>query len=92
MAKPRIIFFGTPEFAVPALSALVTKGHRDVIVVTQPDKPAGRGLTVVAPPIKIATQALGLKILQPKTLKSEETISEIKSCRAKSPWWLRMEN
>lgn len=68
-STPRIIFFGTPEFAVPSLTALVAKGFRNIIVVTQPDKPAGRGLAPLPPLVKVKAQELGLTVLQPKTLK-----------------------
>lgn len=70
MNTMRIIFFGTPEFAVPALEALVKAGYKIIAVVTQPDKPAGRGLKMEAPPVKVKAMELGLKVLQPETLKS----------------------
>ncbi|OGL65543.1 methionyl-tRNA formyltransferase [Candidatus Uhrbacteria bacterium RIFCSPLOWO2_01_FULL_47_24] len=68
-ARTKIIFFGTPEFAAPALTALHGAGFSIAAVVTQPDKPVGRGLKVEAPPVKIKAQELGLKVLQPKTLR-----------------------
>ncbi len=62
----RIIFFGTPEFAVPSLQALLGSGHEVVAVVTQPDRPHGRSRSVVvAPPVKDAALAAGLPVLQP---------------------------
>lgn len=61
----RIVFFGTPEFAVPTLEALVAAGYEIVAVVTQPDKPVGRGLKMEAPAVKLAAQKLGLTVLQP---------------------------
>ena len=66
--KPRIVFFGTPEFAVPTLEALVKAGYDIVAVVTQPDKPVGRGLKMEAPPVKVKAVELGLTVLQPTTL------------------------
>ena len=69
MKLVRIVFFGTPEFAVPTLEALVTAGYEIVAVVTQPDKPVGRGLKMEAPPVKIRAEELGLNVLQPLTLK-----------------------
>ncbi len=62
----RIIFFGTPEFAVPSLRALLGAGHEVVAVVTQPDRSHGRSRSVVvAPPVKVAALAAGLPVLQP---------------------------
>lgn len=66
----RIVFFGTPEFAVPTLEALVKGGFNVVAVVTQTDKPVGRGLKMEAPAVKVKAQELGLKVWQPETLKS----------------------
>jgi len=62
----RILFFGTPGFAVPSLRALVGAGHEVVAVVTQPDRSTGRSRSVVvAPAVKVAAEALGLPVLQP---------------------------
>src|SRR3989338_1712214 len=68
-ARTKIIFFGTPEFAAPALTALHGAGFSIAAVVTQPDKPVGRGLKVEAPPVKIKAQELGLKVFLPKPLR-----------------------
>lgn len=68
----RIVFFGTPEFAVPTLEALISAGYEVVAVVTQPDKPVGRGLKMEAPAVKVRAQELGLTILQPETLRYAE--------------------
>jgi methionyl-tRNA formyltransferase len=62
-----IVFAGTPEFAVPALDALVGTGARVPLVLTQPDRPAGRGLKVTAPPVKRRALALDLPVAQPAT-------------------------
>ncbi|OGN27754.1 MAG: methionyl-tRNA formyltransferase [Candidatus Yanofskybacteria bacterium RIFCSPLOWO2_01_FULL_49_17] len=70
----KLIFFGTSSFAVPALKALREAGHEICAVVTQPDQPVGRKQVVTAPPIKVAAQELELKILQPESLKSDESI------------------
>lgn len=67
----RIIFAGTPHFAASALAALLTE-HQVVAVLTQPDRPAGRGMQVVASPVKQLALQHGLSILQPPTLKTEE--------------------
>ncbi len=65
----RIVFMGTPQFAVPALSAL-NERHQVVGVVTQPDRPAGRGRRLVASPVKEAALARGLPVFQPRTLRT----------------------
>jgi methionyl-tRNA formyltransferase len=64
-----IVFGGTPDFAVPALEALVAAGHRITAVYTQPDRPAGRGQRIASSPIKEAALRHGLTIEQPATLK-----------------------
>ncbi len=64
----KIIFFGTSEFAVPSLNALHKAGF-DVTVVTMPDQPVGRKKIITPPPVKITAEQLGLKVLQPTTLK-----------------------
>jgi methionyl-tRNA formyltransferase len=67
----RVVFMGTPEFAVPSL--LVLGEHHDLVgVVTQPDRPAGRGRTLTASPIKVAALAAELPVFQPKTLRGDE--------------------
>ncbi len=65
MSKPRILFMGTPAFAVPALEGLVKGGWPVIAVVTQPDRPQGRGQTLAPPPVKVAAEALSLPVLQP---------------------------
>jgi len=64
----RLVFAGTPEFAVPSLRAAAAHGEL-VGVYTQPDRPAGRGRTLTASPVKQAAQALGIPVLQPETLR-----------------------
>jgi methionyl-tRNA formyltransferase len=78
----RIIFMGTPGFAVPALDILVKNGYEIVGVITAPDKPAGRGMQVSKSAVKEYAEQHNLKILQPASLKSEEFISELKSLKA----------
>lgn len=68
----KVIFAGTPEFAVSALQALIESPHEIVAVYTQPDRPAGRGLKLTPSPVKVLAQEQGLKLLQPATLKGEE--------------------
>jgi len=78
----RIIFMGTPEFAVPSLEALVKNNLNVVAVVTAPDKPAGRGLKLKSSPVKETALKYNIPVLQPASLKSEEFITELKSYRA----------
>lgn len=68
----RIIYAGTPEFAVPALQKLHADGHDIALVLTQPDRPAGRGRKLQASPVKRAAMALNLEIMQPESLKSTD--------------------
>ena len=68
----RILFAGTPVFAVPALEALVAAGHEVVAVYTQPDRPAGRGRQLQPSPVKAAALAHGLPVRQPLTLGTPE--------------------
>ena len=65
----KLIYCGTPQFAVPSLQALVAAGHDVPLVVTQPDRPKGRGMELAASPVKQAALALGLPIAQPERIK-----------------------
>jgi len=67
----RIVFFGTPEFATPSLQALIESPHRVVAVVSQPDRPKGRGHQVQATPTKLVAQAHGIPVIQPLKIKDE---------------------
>ncbi len=78
----RIVFLGTPEFAVASLKALVEAGFNIVGVVTAPDKPAGRGMQLQQSAIKKYAVEKGLYILQPEKLKNAEFIAELKSLNA----------
>ncbi|HYO50650.1 MAG TPA: methionyl-tRNA formyltransferase [Chloroflexia bacterium] len=69
--EPTVIFMGTPQFAVPSLRAL-SQGPYMITVVTQPDRPAGRGGRLTPPPIKVVAEELGLPILQPPTLRDPD--------------------
>jgi len=73
----RIVFFGTPAFAVPSLEALARAGHTIAGVVTQPDRPRGRGQHVHPPEVKVAALALGAAVLQPARLKTPEFAAEL---------------
>ncbi len=72
----RLLFMGTPVFALPALERLVAQGH-EVTVVTQPDRPAGRGHRLQPPPVKERALQLGLRVLQPETLRDPAVQSEL---------------
>jgi len=78
----RIIFAGTPEFAVPALAALIEAGHEIVMVLTQPDRPAGRGMKLKASPVKVLAEQHGLHIFQPVSLKPAEVQAHIDQVKA----------
>jgi methionyl-tRNA formyltransferase len=73
----RIVFMGTPEFAVPSLAALAESGADLAAVVTQPDRPAGRDLRLTPPPVKAWALARGLPVLQPETLKDPDARAAI---------------
>ncbi len=73
MNSLKIIFAGTPDFAIPALQALYDKGYEIVGVLTQPDRPSGRGLKLHPSAIKLKANALGIPVYQPSELKSKES-------------------
>ncbi len=75
----RILFMGTPEFAVPCLEALLQAGHEVCGVYTQPDKPKGRGYALAPPPVKELAQRFGLPVFQPKTLRTPEAAAEARA-------------
>lgn len=75
----RIVFMGTPEFSVPALKALVEGGHQVVGVVTQPDKPKGRGKEVHMPPVKEKALELKIAVYQPKRAREEAFVKELRA-------------
>jgi methionyl-tRNA formyltransferase len=77
----RIVFMGTPHFAVPSLDALVTQGYEIIGVVTAPDRPKGRGQAVASPPVKVAAERMGLKVWQPERVKRPEAIEQIRVSR-----------
>lgn len=71
MAKPRILFMGTPAFALPALRQLHEHKYPIIGVVSQPDRPSGRGLKEIAPPVKVLAQEFGLPVYQPHKVRDE---------------------
>ncbi|NMA70242.1 MAG: methionyl-tRNA formyltransferase [Desulfitobacterium sp.] len=74
----RIVYMGTPDFAVPTLRALVSQGHEVVGVFTQPDRPAGRGKRLRPSPVKVAAEEMGLEIYQPEKIKTPENLDLLK--------------
>jgi methionyl-tRNA formyltransferase len=78
----RIIFMGTPEFAVPSLAVLVENKFNVVAVITAPDKPQGRGQKLIPSPVKESASKFGIPVLQPTNLKSPEFLEELKSYKA----------
>jgi methionyl-tRNA formyltransferase len=82
LAALRIVFMGTPEFAVASLDALVRAGYNIVGVVTAPDKPAGRGMKMNESAVKKYAVEHNLKVLQPEKLKNPEFLEELKSLHA----------
>ncbi len=74
----RIVFMGTPEFAVPSLKALAGSGEEVIAVVAQPDRPQGRGLKLSPPPTKVFAEELGIPVLQPERIRTEEFLKELR--------------
>lgn len=77
--KIKIIYMGTPDFAVPALNSLCKNGYEIALVVTRPDRPKGRGRKIVHTPVKEAAIRLGCKVFQPESVKSAEFADTIAS-------------
>lgn len=76
-----VVFMGTPDFAVPALQALIASEEYDVsLVICQPDKPQGRKQILTAPPVKQLAVQSGVPVYQPNTLKTEEAYETIRAC------------
>lgn len=73
----RIVFMGTPDFAVPCLEALIKDGNEIAAVYTQPDKPKGRGYTMTPPPVKVLATDNNIEVFQPTTLKDGEAARKL---------------
>lgn len=73
----RVVFFGTPAFAIPSIKALINSGHQILAVVTQPDRQSGRGRRVKPGPVKLEAQKAGLKLLQPQKVRDKNFIHEL---------------
>jgi len=77
MNRPRVLFAGTPEFALASLETLVAGGMAPIAVLTQPDRPAGRGKKLTASPVKKYAISAGIPVLQPTTLRNESVLAEL---------------
>lgn len=75
----KIVFMGTPEFAVPCLRALADNNYEITAVVTQPDRAKGRGKKLAAPPVKVLAEEKGIKVYQPEKVKAPESVEFIRS-------------
>jgi methionyl-tRNA formyltransferase len=78
----KLIFAGTPEFAVPALAALLAAGHEILLVLTQPDRPAGRGMKLKSSPVKELALQHGIPVYQPESLKTEQSQVPVAAVKA----------
>ena len=78
----RVVFLGTPEFAVPSLQALASGGHEVAAVFTQPDRPKGRGNQVAESPVKVAGKALGIPVYQPERIRRPEPTEQLRQLAA----------
>ncbi len=78
----RIVFMGTPDFAVASLEALCESGHEIALVVTQPDRPKGRGYTLTPSPVKVYAAERGIEVISPASLKDDEVLNKLKSVNA----------
>lgn len=79
VAIDRIIFMGTPQFAVPSLQALFDRGENIVCVVTQPDRPKGRGRKITPPPVKELALQRSITVLQPESIRGDDFHAELQS-------------
>jgi methionyl-tRNA formyltransferase len=73
----RVVFMGTPSFAVPTLEALIASPHEVAAAVCQPDRPAGRGQRLAVPPVKVVAEAHGVPVQQPETLRTAAAVADI---------------
>ncbi|QZA32087.1 methionyl-tRNA formyltransferase [Hydrogenibacillus sp. N12] len=77
----RVVFMGTPAYAVPSLTGLVEAGYEVVLVVTQPDRPVGRGRRIAPPPVKEVARTLGLPVFQPERIRDEAALLRLEEAR-----------
>jgi len=80
-ANPRIVFMGTPEYAVPSLERLMAHGYAVQAVVTQPDRPRGRGRTPLPPAVKVTAQRLGIPVFQPARASEQGFCGEMRDLK-----------
>ena len=78
----KILFMGTPDFAVPVLEALIAAGHKIVLAVTQPDKAVGRSKNLTPPPVKTCALAHGIPVFQPERVRRPEAMAELEKVQA----------
>ncbi|MGE6227302.1 methionyl-tRNA formyltransferase [Paenibacillus chitinolyticus] len=74
----KLIFMGTPDFAVPSLRALIEGGYEVAAVITQPDRPKGRKRVLTPPPVKVEAEKHGIPVFQPEKLRTSDTVDEIR--------------
>ena len=77
----RIVFMGSPEFALPTLRGLIERDHEIVGVVTQPDRPAGRGRSLRMPPVAALAAEHGLALLQPSNVNNDESLDALRALK-----------
>ncbi|MGH7960701.1 MAG: methionyl-tRNA formyltransferase, partial [Candidatus Binatia bacterium] len=75
----RLVFMGTPDFAVPSLQALLDGGDQVVGVIAQPDQPAGRGMALRTPPVKVLAETHHLPVCQPAKLRTPEVLAQLQA-------------
>lgn len=78
----KLVFMGTPDFAVGALEAIIKEGHEVAAVVTQPDKPKGRGKEMQMPPVKACALKYGIPVLQPAKIREPEEMEKLAALKA----------
>jgi methionyl-tRNA formyltransferase len=81
MTGLRIVFMGTPEFAVPSLRRLIDRGENVIAVVTQPDRPKGRGQRLMPPPVKLLATSHGIQVMQPVKVRAPEFIDTMRDLK-----------
>ena len=77
----RVAFFGTPDFAVPTLQQLLRSRHTVAVVVSQPDRPKGRGQKLQPTPTRVAAMETGVAVLQPERIRHDDFLREIEAMR-----------
>ena len=86
----RLIFMGTPDFAVPTLIEIVGRGHEVAAVYTRAPKPAGRGMDMQTTPVEREARRFGIPVLTPKTLRGDEALAEFRRTRRMRRSWSPM--